>query len=560
MRQQTLQSRIFQHALSQPDRKAIGFFDSDRSCDWLTYGVLAQSAGSVGASLVDLGVRPGDVVVLVVYNDRFGVDALLGALSAGAIPLLVAPPVIQGANSSLLDVLNDVVRRTSASVVIGAPVLAALRSGLEERHPNTRFVLGADEFPEAGTIVPHLPEEGEYAAFQLTSGTTGFPRICMWRQSSVIAALEGMASAMGVGPEDTYLNWTPLYHDMGLMNNLMLCLTMGIPLVMMSPFDFVKRPALWLQGLADTGATVTWSPNFGYALAAERIRDSDLDGVDLGEVRGFWNAAERIHAETIRTFQHRFASYGVTPASLKTNFGCAENVGGATFTESGVEVPVEHIDLAVLHEAQKAVAASSSAAISVVGCGKAHPGIRLHVLGQNGEDLPDGEVGELALDTVSAMDGYLGDVEATAEALDGGLLKTGDMGYLRNGEFFWTGRLKERITVRGRKVDPSDFEAALLTVPELRAGSFVAFGLDDSDLGTQKVVLVTEVPDGPADQTEHLRGSVRRAVVERLGLGIDEVVLVRRGTLAKTSSGKRRHRHFRNLYQQGELRQYEVGV
>jgi acyl-CoA synthetase (AMP-forming)/AMP-acid ligase II len=422
-------------------------------------------------------------------------------------------------------------------------------------------MIGREDLPPAtAPIDPVLPAETDVAAMQLTSGTTGFPRICVWRQHRVMAALDGMAEAMQVGAEDVYVNWTPLYHDMGLMNNFFLCLTRGIPLVMLSPFDFVKDPSVWLRAVHDTRATTTWSPNFGFALAAQRASDKKLEGVRLDHVRGFWNAAEKIHHHTLVEFEQRFRPYGLGADAVKTNFGCAENVGGATFTRLGEGYRVERVDAARLQNEQVAVEVGEThtgPTVEFVGCGVPHPGIKLCVVDPEGVRLPDGTVGELALDTPSAMDGYLDDPESTADAFVGDLLKTGDLGYVRGGEFFWTGRSRERIAVRGRKLDPSDFEAPLLQVEGLREGAFAAFGLDDEETGTEKVVLVAEVRD-EVDDVEGLRGAVKRSVFERLGVGLDGLVLVEKGTLTKTSSGKRRHRHFKEMYLRGELESFEV--
>ncbi len=556
----TLQSSIYELAQADPDARALGFYAADRTCDWISRGELLSGAEAAAARLSEMGLVEGAVCVQVPYNDRFAAEVLLGTLALGALPLLVAPPAIQGLNSSLPDILHGIIERTSAPVVVAADTVSGMREDLMARHPGTTFAFGAGEFDSAGGSVDWVMRgSDDLAGLQLTSGTTGFPRICMWRQENVMAALDGMATAMDVSSEDTYLNWTPLYHDMGLMNNFMLCLTRGIPLVMMSPFDFVKRPVSWMRGVFDTGATITWSPNFGFALAAQRVRSAEMDGISLDHVRGFWNAAERIHYETIVAFKERFAPFGLRPDAVKTNFGCAENVGGATFTPPNEEVPVEHIDANTLHEDQVAnVVAKGEFSVPTVGCGKAHPGITIHILDDIGKDLPDGHVGYLALDTASRMEGYLHDPEATAAAFHGDLLKTGDLGYLRDGEFFWTGRAKERIAVRGRKIDPSDFEAALLKIPDLRTGSFAAFGTDDAKLGTQRVVIISEVRDEREQTADEIRAAVKQAVFERLGVGVDDVVLVAQGTLTKTSSGKRRHRHFAEMYERGGLAEYEI--
>jgi acyl-CoA synthetase (AMP-forming)/AMP-acid ligase II len=155
------------------------------------------------------------------------------------------------------------------------------------------------------------------------------------------------------------------------------------------------------------------------------------------------------------------------------------------------------------------------------------------------------------------MVGYLGDARATRRAVYGKLLRTGDLGYMRDGELFWVGRVRERITVRGKKLDPSDFESILLRVPDLRHGCFAAFGVDDGGQGTQHIVIVAEVSDPVSRTPEEITMDIRDQAFQHLGVNVNDVVLVRRGTLAKTSSGKRRHRYFRQLYLEGKLKTFE---
>jgi acyl-CoA synthetase (AMP-forming)/AMP-acid ligase II len=310
-----------------------------------------------------------------------------------------------------------------------------------------------------------------------------------------------------------------------------------------------------------TGATVTWSPNFGFALAAKLAQADDLEGVRLDHVRAFWNAAERIHYETIIRFHERFAPYGVRREALKTNFGCAENVGGATFSDPLGPFSVERLDRDALYlegVARPVAEESDRAAVTIVGTGRPSPGVRIAILSPRGKRLPDGHVGEVALETPSRMEGYLGDAAATRRAIFGKLLRTGDLGYLRDGELFWVGRVRERITIRGKKLDPSELEPVLLRMPELRPGCFVAFGVDDADRGTQRLVLVAELQDGAGGQAEDVRRRVRAAVMLDVGVEAGDVVLVPKGALTKTSSGKRRHRHFKALYLAGELQRLDV--
>jgi acyl-CoA synthetase (AMP-forming)/AMP-acid ligase II len=341
---------------------------------------------------------------------------------------------------------------------------------------------------------------------------------------------------------------------MGLVNNFLLCLAKGVPLVMQKPQDFVKRPASWLRGLSETGATLTWAPNFGFALATERVRDAELDGVRLDRVRAFWNAAERVHLDTIEEFARRFSRFGVRREALKTNFGCVENVGGATFSDAGGRFEVEHVDVRVLQSKRTAVPATDvTHQLTVVGVGRANPGVEISILSRDGRPLADGRVGEIAFRTPSRMLGYLGDAKATQRALFGDLLRTGDLGYRRSGELFWVGRVRERITMRGKKIDPSEFEPVLFAVSGLRAGCFAAFGVDDAEQGTQRIVVVAEVRQPLDRDPKAICTEIREQSFRKLDVGISEVVLVPPGTLTKTSSGKRRHRHFRRLYLEHKL-------
>ena len=366
-----------------------------------------------------------------------------------------------------------------------------------------------------------------------------------------------MYAAMNLSASDVFLNWTPLYHDMGLVNNFLLCMTKQIPLAMIETFDFLRRPSIWLRGLITAEATTTWSPNFGYALAVQRIKDRDIEGLDLGHVRGFWNAAERIHLQTMLDFEKRFRAYGVTKTALKTNFGCAENVGGATFSDPNGDFVYERVDRQQLYENGVAIPVDESAppeeVVEIVSAGRPFPGMSIEIVSSNGRALPDGRVGQVSLRTPSRMRGYLGNSRETDRAVKGDYLRTGDLGYVRGNELFWVGRTKERINLHGKKYDPSDFEQALLDVDGLRKGCFAAFGVDDVKLGTQRLVILSETAKDHGRKDEEIVKDLETQVAKQLGLTADEVVLVDHGTMTKTSSGKRRHRFYSQLYESGAV-------
>jgi acyl-CoA synthetase (AMP-forming)/AMP-acid ligase II len=555
----SLQAEILARLSESPDGRCICFYGARETVHWQSRSQLFSKSVAVAQQLKQEGVRSGDVCIIVLPSGERTVNALFATLLLGAVPLLIAPPELVGGNLELHQTLHSAIHRTRPRVVVCSPSIQPERIRIERGFPATRFLFPPDlEDLELKNepFAPELPASTDIAAMQLTSGTTGAPRICVWNHKGVLAALDGMAAAMALSASDLCANWTPLYHDMGLVNNFFLCLALGIPLVLLSPQEFVRRPALWLRSLSQTGATITWSPNFGFALTVRKAQESELEGVRLDHVRAFWNAAERIHAETLDAFHRRFAALGVRREALKTNFGCAENVGGATFSCANELPPCEHLDRRFLDErgiARVSPATNDAEKVVLVSAGVAHPAMNIQILSPRGRVLPDGHVGEICLDTPSRMLRYQQNARETRRALRGGLLHTGDLGYLRNGHLFWVGRLRDRITIHGKKIDPSTFESIFASTPCLREGCFAAFGVPDEQLGTECLIIVGEVRSPLTESLKNLAATISRKCFLQLGITPGDIVLVPSGTLAKTSSGKRRHRHFRKLYLDGGL-------
>ena len=561
----SIQKRLSNRLMVEPSGRAFAFYKSDGTYSWRSYQEFHTSASKFAQRLSEKGIEAQDVCLIVMPSTEEAAVSVMGTILLGGIPLLVSPPVMKGSLLDLPRILTNTTNRTKAKIVLCDESLLEIKSNLEADCPGTQFVFGYDtlEVDTASPLSTYVfPDENDVAAYQLTSGTTGFPRVCVWQQRGVLAALDGMQNAMQVTKEDVFFNWTPLYHDMGLINNFMLCITAGIPMVMASPHDFVKKPAMWLRGVHDTGATTTWSPNFGFALTAARVKDQHLEGVRLDHVRGFWNAAERIHYSTMQDFYARFKEYGLEYNALKTNFGCAENVGGATFSDPNGPFVVEHLNRDSLYENHHAIPATDDTPaeemVSIVSAGMPHTAMSIYTLSEEGEKLPDGQVGQVALETPSRLLTYLDDQESTDYAIRDGLLLTGDLGYIRHNNLFWVGRVKERITIRGKKLDPSDFEPVLFDIDGLRKGCFVVFGVDDTKTGTQKIVVVSEVKQPTERSLSDINAQILKECYLRLGLTVNEVRLLRPGTLAKTSSGKRRHRHFKHLYEKGALEEYQA--
>lgn len=559
----SLQERLYRRLDEAPESKAIAYYDPKETLSWISYEQFYNQSLEIAAQLSKKGFQPGDVCAIVLPSGHLAARSIMAVLQMGGNPLLVAPPAVQGSLLDLPKILKHTVRRSGARIVLCADTMKDLREDLSQDLEGVTLLFGEDEIVlpgEGGDIDRFYPNSDAIGAMQLTSGTTGFPRVCVWSQEGILAALDGMEAACGITTEDICFNWTPLYHDMGLINNFMLCMTAGIPLILFSPHEFVKRPYLWLKAMQDTGSTFTWSPNFGYAITAQRTRDRQIEGLDLSHVKAFWNAAERIHYDTVVAFYERFKDYGLQESALKMNFGCAENVGGATFTAMDEPYQKEHLDASRLYGdwIAEEVPEGQEGAVTIVSCGQPHPTLGIEILSDDNELLPEGHVGRVALRTPSRLLYFKEDQESTDAAHFEDLLLTGDIGYKRNNNLYWVGREKERIVLRGKKYDPSDFEPILFDVEGLRTGSFVVFGVDEGAHGTQRVVIVTEVREPLEKSLEDISADISKQVFLRLGVTVSDIELVKAGTLAKTSSGKRRHRHFGQMYKDGKLKQYRV--
>jgi acyl-CoA synthetase (AMP-forming)/AMP-acid ligase II len=543
LRGDTFVGRLKRRLAQEPDRAAIAYCGPDARIQWQSIASFWADVEPVTDAIVIAGGQRERVVVICLATQRKMAIATIATLAAGAIPVLVPPPRLSVNND--ITVLRSTIARAKPSVILCENYLAK-------------------SLPHDGDAPVALPDARicktesftpirDAFAMQLTSGTTASPRICVWDQRSLLYGIDSGTSAMGLCRDDVCLSWVPFYHDLGLVNNLLLCLANDIPLVVMEAADFVRNPAVWLKGLSASAATLTWGSNFGYAVAVEKVALETLEGVSLEKVRGFWSGGERIHRSTIAAFAEKFAPFGVTCAAMHASYGGAENAGGMTFTRLGHKgVRHETVDAVRLYDDLVAdpvgdnFCGSTSQFVSV---GVPHPGLEIRILSELGEPLPDGRIGRIAVRSPSRFLGYLEDTAATSSRFSGEYLMMGDLGYLSCGELFWTGRCDELISVRARKIDPSEFEAPLTNIRGLRPGCFVVFGIDDRRAGTQHPVLVGEFREGAGVSLEAVALACRAAAVKSTGVTFGDVVLVPPGTLLKTTSGKRRHKHYRAVYQ-----------
>ena len=540
-------------ALDEGSGSGAGYtFLSDGDARTRSYADIRLAARHAAAGLRAAGLERGDVMALVIGDAEKFLTTLLGAAVAGVVPASFYPPSPTADLPRFFEATAPVLAAARARAVMTTAALVPGFQALRSRQPNLEFVLTLDDLDSRAAIDDWRPSLDDVAFIQYTSGSTSLPKGVTVTHRNLAANIRGIhgSSGLDVTPDDVGVSWLPLYHDMGLVGMSLGGVYSGRPVTLMPPEMFVKRPVEWLRAITRYRATVSYAPNFAYDLCVRRVKDRDLDGLDLSTWRVAGCGAEPINAATLRAFADKFARVGFRAESFVPSYGLAEHVLAATFGVRQRPLRIDVVSAEALSESGVAAPAhpDNTASITLVSCGRPLPGHGLRVVTAEGLEAGEREVGEITLSGPSVMRGYYKDPESTALAIRDGWLRTGDLGYVSEGELFVCGRLKELIVNNGRKYHPQDLEWSVERLPGIKRGRVAAFGAGEPP----RAVIVAE-PTGtvPADS---LIAEIRCAVSDLFGLPLGDVVLVPGGTIERTTSGKVRRTALQASYLRGELR------
>jgi fatty-acyl-CoA synthase len=496
------------------DRPAVLYLRPGAEPEIVSRPRFRQMAEQYARGLHARGVAPGDVVIVAHAE---GLDALYsfwGALILGAVPSMFPVLTEKLDPDAYLAAMRLLVRHAGARIVVTTADFVPLLAGATGCP-----TVGFDDLSAASTatLAPVVPDPDAVAFLQHSSGTTGLQKGVALAHRAVLNQIVSYSDALALTSSDVVVSWLPLYHDMGLIAGFLLPLVQAIPLVLMSPFDWIRRPAMLLRALHEHGGTLSWLPNFAYSHCARRILDRDLDGIDLGRVRAFINCSEPVRDASQRLFLERFAAIGVRPGQLGASYAMAENTFAVTQTPIG-RPPRLDVSGGATH----------------VSCGPPIPGVEVRI-----EDArADGEVGEIQVRSDCMLTGYHGRPDLQAGLFADGWYRTGDLGYRRDGELYVVGRKKDVIIVAGKNLYPHDIEDAVHSVAGVHPGRAVAFGVPDAAEGTELVAVVAEVDAEDAADRKRIGAAIRGALVTHLGVVASYVHLVGPRWLLKTSSGK----------------------
>jgi acyl-CoA synthetase (AMP-forming)/AMP-acid ligase II/acyl carrier protein len=561
----TLVDLLRSRAESQPDQAAyIYLADGELAEQRLTYGELDQAAMRIAATL--RRSRPAGERVLLLFPPGLAyIEAFFGCLYAGMVGVCAYPPPITR-GLRLLPRLRAIVSDSQARVALttGATLASAqaFLQGAAEwkdllwlRTDRGEGASKGEAWVAPGTTADSL------AFLMYTSGSTGSPKGVMVRHGN---AMHNLAAFPGFRkrPLTASVSWLPLFHDLGLVFGVLQPLYQGAPAILMPPEAFVRRPVRWLQAISRYRASATFGPNFAYDLCARRIEPGEKAGLDLSALSFALNGSEPVRAETLDRFLAAFGPCGFRRAAFYPAFGLSEGTsdvsGNADFSPPRVcALRSDELDRHRVVEA----APSEEGVRRVVGCGAVLPGQRIAIVDPEAlTPCPSDQVGEVWIHGPSVAAGYWARPKETEEVFRARLagpdkrpfLRTGDLGFLRHGELFITGRLKDLIIIRGANHYPQDIELSVeQSHPALRPGCGAAFSCEVE--GEERLAVVHEIEAVPVPLLEEVTGNILQRIVEEHEIDPWQIILIEPGSLPKTSSGKIQRKACREALLAGEL-------
>jgi acyl-CoA synthetase (AMP-forming)/AMP-acid ligase II len=510
----------------------------------LTLDQLLRGSQSYARTYAREGIQPGEVVVLILQHGEDLVYSFWGAMLHGAIPSIMPFLTEKLAPERYRADLSALIAVTRPDGIVTYPefedeVRAALKEG-----DSVRSVIVTDRLePQAEVDFDSLAgfqrKPDDIVLLQHSSGTTGLQKGVALSHRAVFNQLNAYSRALSLNEEDVIVSWLPLYHDMGLIAGFLMPILSGIPLVLMSPFDWVRAPYRLLQSVSKYRGTLSWLPNFAYNFCAQKIRDRHIEGVDLSSWRAVINCSEPVRWESHQAFYERFKNFGLKLEALQTSYAMAENVFGVTQSRLGSAPVVHEIDReAFMVERVAANPLDGRPSMKMMSSGRPLENTRVRIVDDKGNDVPERVIGEIAIQSDCMLTGYYNRDDLTRKAFLGGWYLTGDYGYMADGEVFVSGRKKDMIIVGGKNVYPQDLEALTYEVPGVHAGRSVAFGLFDETQGTEEVVIIAEVDSEDEEEQKKIADQIRLHVTKNSAIALRHVKVVGPKWIVKTSSGK----------------------
>ena len=514
----------------------------ENKVDQYSYSELLENASHWSACFSELGLQQGDRIIIILPHSSALYFSYCGALIQGFVPALFAFPSPKLSEVDYFHTIDELITQSHAKLIVTYPELALKLSYLVHKQNKITHILTPkdieQQFHSKPKFIHSLPED--IAILQYSSGTTGLKKGIALSHKAILWQISEYARSIELSVADRIASWLPLYHDMGLIACLYLPLIKKIPLIAMSPFDWIKQPQILFTAITQYQANLCWLPNFSYNYLANNIhRKSDKD-FDLSHMKAFINCSEPVLAESHQVFYQRFENLGLKESALQCSYAMAENTFAVTSSGVKNSLTIDAVDANILADKHvaKPVNEKNQNTRLFVSCGTALKNVEIKILGSSFTRLAERQVGEIAIKSPGLFSKYDNNPVATQSAFQQDFYLTGDLGYLANGELFVIGRSKDTIIIAGKNIYPQDIEQIVNQQPQAIPGRNVAFGIDDKATGTQKLVIIVETDIEAEQDKKQFRETIYRAVAAKTEVNPADICLVSRRWLVKSTSGK----------------------
>lgn len=521
------------------DQTAIIYLETGEDAKFITKKDFRRFVTNYAAAMRSLEIQKEDLVIIAHTQNLESIFLFWASLLVGAIPSMF-PTITEKLDPEIyMANMAELVKNSRAQVVLTTDDFQQLLAGrIDCAVFSSSTLIDQLEKIDLPAFKPHEPAPEKVAFLQHSSGTTGLQKGVALSHEAVLNQVASYSESIMLNEDDVIVSWLPLYHDMGLIAGFLLPLIQGVPLVIMSPFDWVRHPALLLKAIDEYSGTLCWLPNFAYNHCARRIRTADSENTSLESMRMFINCSEPVRHDSHELFLERFSGQGVTKSILSVSYAMAENTFGVTQTRPGVPANLDIINRFELEHNRTAVpvAEDDPEAIVKVSCGKPIVGTTLIVVDEEGFELPERRVGEIAIKSDCMLSGYY--ARPDLQPFKNGWFLTGDRGYVADREIYIIGRSKDLIINAGKNVYPQDIEAIVNQIPGIHAGRAVVFGVPDEREGTELIAVVAETNLEDKEERKIISKKIRQEVGQKSMVTVSFVQLVGEKWLIKTSSGK----------------------
>ncbi len=522
------------HAALRGEKPCLVHWDNGSS-KVLTYSDLAAISDRLAGAVRRLARRESSGVVLIIVKHHvLQLPLFVACMKAGFIPCFLPFPSVKQDPVLYWKAHEEVITRSKPALIVTyAELLDGLAAIAKASGAPVADIATLDG--EAACFPP--PDPDRIALLQHSSGTTGLKKGVALSYAQIARQVASYASATGLTANSVVVSWLPYYHDMGLFTAFLIPLSVGATIVSMDAFEWVRAPDLLLDLVQHTRATHCWLPNFAFAhivaaTPAERV-------FDLTSLEALVSCSEPVRAATLEAFLERFQGSGIGPTVLKACYAMAETCFAVSQTGLERGYDVGWYDAVEIERHGRAVRRrqGEAGAKPYVSNGRPIDGIEVRILSDTSPPPGTSPVGEIALRGAFVFQDYFANPQATAAVFDGDWYKTGDIGFIDNGEIYISGRRKDLLIVHGRNYYAHDIEAAAGSVEAIIPGRVVAIGVVNETAGSEEAIVLAET-DAPVERQQSLRREIKHRIYGALELTPQKVVLVSRGTLVKTTSGK----------------------